>query len=234
MAMSAAQPTRGADSDAPEGSASAQPHAWEDRPSEKPPVRAVFVDKDGTLIRDVPYNVDPDQIVLLPGVGDALRRLQDAGLLLFVVSNQPGIALRRFPASALNAVEARLDELLTPFGVMITGYGWCPHAPAGARGAGMIACTCRKPRPGLLLDAASTHGIGLDRSWMIGDILDDVEAGNRAGCRTILVDRGNETRWRAGRLRTPDAIVYQFADAATIILDESRNARADRPRAAPA
>ena len=193
---------------------------------------AVFLDKDGTLIHDVPYNVDPDRITLLPGVGASLRRLQDAGFLLFVVSNQPGVALGRFPASALHAVEARIDELLTEFGVVVSGYAWCPHPPAGTRGTS-IACTCRKPRPGLILDTAATHGVALDRSWMVGDILDDVEAGNRAGCRTILVDRGSETRWRAGKVRTPNAIVYQFADATTLILDGMRQ-RADRPHAAPA
>jgi D-glycero-D-manno-heptose 1,7-bisphosphate phosphatase len=69
---------------------------------------------------------------------------------------------------------------------------------------------------------------------MIGDILDDIEAGNRAGCRTVLVDRGNETRWRTGRLRTPNAIVYQLADAAAIILDGTRDEALARPRAAPA
>jgi D-glycero-D-manno-heptose 1,7-bisphosphate phosphatase len=215
-------------------SAAGRPQAWTEQASDTRDARAVFLDKDGTLIRDVPYNVDPDEIVLLPGVGDALRRLQDAGFLLVVVSNQPGIAERRFPASALNAVEARIDELLAPFGVVVSGYGWCPHHPASVRAPGLIACTCRKPRPGLLLDAAGTHGVALARSWMIGDILDDVEAGNRAGCRTILVDRGNETRWRAGRLRTPNAIVYQFGDAAAIILDGSRDTHADHPRAAPA
>jgi D-glycero-D-manno-heptose 1,7-bisphosphate phosphatase len=196
--------------------------------------RAVFLDKDGTLVPDLPYNVDAERIALLPGVGDGLRRLQDDGFLLFVVSNQPGVALGRFSANALNAVEARLDELLAPHGVVIAGYGWCTHPPAGVRNSGVVACTCRKPRPGLLLDAAATHSIALDRSWMIGDILDDVEAGVRAGCRTVLVDRGNETRWRAGRLRTPNAIVYHFADAASIVLDGSRSARADRPGATPA
>jgi D-glycero-D-manno-heptose 1,7-bisphosphate phosphatase len=193
--------------------------------------RAVFLDKDGTLVQDLPYNVDPERIELLPGVGKALRRLQDEAFLLFVVSNQPGVALGRFPAGALTAVEARLDELLAPYGIVISGYGWCTHHPAGVRGAGMIACTCRKPRPGLLLDFAATHSIALEHSWMIGDILDDVEAGARAGCRTILVDRGSETRWRAGRLRTPNAIVYQLADAAALIVDGSR--RVDRSRTAP-
>jgi histidinol-phosphate phosphatase family protein len=212
-----------------------QPRAWQasNAPqAEARTRRAVFVDKDGTLVQDVPCNVDSDRIALIPGVGESLRKLQDAGFLLFVVSNQPAVALGRFPASALRAVETRLDELLTPYGVMFTAYCWCPHPPVGMRAA--VACTCRKPRPGLLLDAAATHGVALERSWMVGDILDDIEAGNRAGCRTVLVDRGNETRWRAGRLRTPNAIVYQFADAAAMILDGSRDVAKGRPRAAPA
>lgn len=192
--------------------------------------RAVFLDKDGTLVHDVPYNVDPARVDLLPNVGPALRALQDAGYLLIVVSNQPGVALGRFASSALRAVESRLDELLAPYGVIITAYGWCPHHPNG-RGS-MLACTCRKPRPGLLLDAASVHDVALQRSWMIGDILDDVEAGSRAGCRTILVDRGGETRWRGGRLRTPNAIVYDIADAASIVLGRTRGARIVPARAA--
>jgi histidinol-phosphate phosphatase family protein len=163
----------------------------------------------------------------LPGVLPGLRMLARAGFALVVVSNQPGVALGRFAACALNAVEARIDELLTEFGVVISAYAWCPHPPAGMRTTS-IACTCRKPRPGLILDTAATHAVALERSWMVGDILDDIEAGNRAGCRTILVDRGNETRWRAGRVRTPNAIVYQFADAAAFILDGMRGMRAGR------
>lgn len=212
-----------------------QPRAWhvESAPEDEArSARAVFIDKDGTLVCDVPYNVDPEHIALIPGVGESLRKLQDAGFLLFVVSNQPGVALGRFPVSALRVVEARLDELVAPYGVVFTAYCWCPHPPAGIRSA--VACTCRKPRPGLLLDAAATHGIALEDSWMLGDVLDDIEAGNRAGCRTVLVDRGNETRWRAGRVRTPNAIVYQFADAATMIIDGARDAATGRSRVAPA
>lgn len=196
-------------------------------------VRAVFLDKDGTLVHDVPYNADPDRVELLPRVGEGLRQLQDAGYLLAVVSNQPGVALGRFPASALARIETRIDELLVPFGVVIAAYCWCTHHPTGMRPAGALACGCRKPRPGLLLDAAATHGISLEDSWMVGDILDDVEAGTRAGCRTVLVDRGNETRWRAGRVRTPRVIVYDFADAVSFVLDGPRAPRAARPGATP-
>ena len=197
-------------------------------------VRAVFLDKDGTIVCDGPYNVDPGRCELLPGVGEGLRQLQDAGYLLIVVSNQPGVALGHFPATALARIEALIDELVAPFGVIVSDYGWCTHRPAGMRTAGMEPCACRKPRAGLLLEAATAHGIVLEESWMIGDILDDIEAGTRAGCRTILVDRGNETRWRAGRLRTPRAIVYEFSDAVSYILDGSRAARASQSRVAPA
>ena len=197
--------------------------------SEPAEARAVFLDKDGTLVHGLPHGSDPDLLELLPRVGEGLRHLQDAGYLLIVASNEPGVALGRFPASALTLVEARIDELLAPYGVVISGYFWCIHHPPGTRVVGATACTCRKPRPGLLLDAAGTQGIALDHSWMIGDILDDVEAGVRAGCRAVLVDRGGETRWRAGRVRTPSAIVYDFADAAAFIVDGQRKMSASRP-----
>jgi histidinol-phosphate phosphatase family protein len=191
--------------------------------------RAVFVDKDGTLVYPSVHAADPDRVELLPRVGEGLRLLQDAGYLLVVVSNEPGVATGRFPAAALTRVEARIDELLAPHGVIITCYGWCTHHPPGARVIGAVACACRKPRPGLLLEAAATQGIALPRSWMIGDMLDDVEAGIRAGCRAVLVDRGAETRWRAGRLRTPTAIVYDFADAAAFIVGGQRTAPVAQP-----
>jgi len=189
--------------------------------SESGTARAVFLDIEGTLVADQPFSGDPDRIVLLPGVGDALRALQDAGFLLLSAANQPGVALGHFRLDALAALEARLDELLAPFGVLMTAYGWCPHHPASVRVASALACTCRKPRPGLLREAAASHGIALARSWMIGDRLDDVETGLRAGCRTILVDHGADARWRTGRLRTPNAIVYDFSDAAAIVIERS-------------
>jgi D-glycero-D-manno-heptose 1,7-bisphosphate phosphatase len=197
--------------------------------SEAPDARAVFVDKDGTLVYAPVHGANPDRVELLPRVGEGLRLLQDAGYLLIIVSNEPGVAMGRFPAGALTRVEARIDELLATYGVIITSYGWCTHHPPGARVVGAVACACRKPRPGLLLEAAATQGIALDQSWMIGDVLDDVEAGIRAGCRAVLVDRGAETRWRAGRLRTPSAIVYDFADAAAFIVDGQRRARVSQP-----
>ena len=185
--------------------------------------RAVFLDKDGTLVENVPYNVLPARVTLLPGVLAGLRALQDAGYRLVVVSNQPGVALGYFRRSALARLEACIDRLVAAAGVVITAYAWCPHHPAGVRALYSTECRCRKPAPGLLVEAAAAHGLDLDASWMIGDILDDVEAGSRAGCRTVLVDRGGETEWRRGPGREPEAIVRSFDAAAAFVLAAGRS-----------
>lgn len=179
--------------------------------------RAVFLDKDGTLIPDIPYNVDPELITLYPETGQALQTLKRAGYGLFVVSNQAGVARGYFSKDALPAVFDRLNELLAPFSVAIDGFAYCPNHPAGVVERYAIDCNRRKPGPGMLLEAAREHGIDLAQSWMIGDILNDVEAGNRAGCQTILVDRGNETEWVTGPYRTPSTVVQDLAQAVAII-----------------
>lgn len=179
----------------------------------RPP--AVFLDKDGTLIHDRPYNVDPARIRLRDGAGPALARLRAHGYRLVLVTNQPGIARGLFPPAALESVWAALAAALAPHGVALDAIYHCPHAPVGGPAG---ACECRKPRPGLLLRAAREHGLALERSWMIGDILDDVEAGRRAGCRTILLDVGAETTWREGSWRRPHVVVASLAAAAAEIL----------------
>jgi histidinol-phosphate phosphatase family protein len=159
--------------------------------------RAVFLDKDGTLLEDVPYNVNPKLVTLAPAAGPALRALAELGFRLVVVSNQSGVADGRFAEHALHAVERRIGELLAPYDVAIEAFYYCVHSAAAG-------CSCRKPRPGLLRRAAADLGLDLADSWLVGDILDDVEAGNRAGCRSALVVNGNETEWHYGELRVPD------------------------------
>lgn len=184
---------------------------------------AVFVDKDGTLIEDVPYNVDPAQIRLSAHAGQGLRQLRAYGFRLFVVSNQSGIALGRFEASALDGVADRLGELLRAHDAWLDGFYWCPHGP-------LDQCDCRKPAAGMLHRAAHEHDIDLARSWMVGDILHDVEAGHRAGCRAVLIDNGNETEWDLTGLRRPDFFAADLAEAAALICGQLSNQRpTDRP-----
>jgi D-glycero-D-manno-heptose 1,7-bisphosphate phosphatase len=173
--------------------------------------RAVFLDKDGTLIEDVPYNVDPALVALTPGAGPALRRLAEAGFRLVVVSNQSGVAEGWFAERALRGVECRIAELLAPFDVAIEAFYYCVHSATAG-------CSCRKPRPGLLRRASAELAIAPSASWLIGDILDDVEAAHRAGCRAALVMNGNETKWRYGMLRVPEIAALSLEHAASEIV----------------
>ena len=182
--------------------------------------RAVFLDKDGTLVENVPMNVDPARIRLAEGAPVALRRLRDAGFRFAVVSNQAGVARGAFAESALTAVEARLGELLASEGIHLDGFFYCPHDPAGTVERYRVACDCRKPAPGLVRRAAAALGAELASSWMVGDILDDVEAGRRAGCRSILLDAGGETEWMLSPARAPHFVARTFQDVADHILGE--------------
>lgn len=179
--------------------------------------RAVFLDKDGTLIEDIPYNVNPDLIRLTPGAAEGLRSLHVSGFKLIVVSNQSGVALGYFPESSLLAVEAKLSQLFAEIGVPLAGFYYCPHHPDGTVPGYNIDCACRKPEPGLILRAAQEHEINLPESWLIGDILNDIEAGDRAGCQTILLDNNNETEWLLTPQRLPDYLAIDLDQAATII-----------------
>lgn len=179
--------------------------------------RAVFLDKDGTLIEDVPYNVDPQQIRLMTGAA-RLWQLHNEGYLLIIISNQSGVARGYFPEVALAAVEQRSRDLLAELAVPLTDFYYCPHHPEGTVAKYAIACNCRKPEPGLLLQAAQDHNIDLSQSWFIGDILNDVEAGQRAGCKTILLNNGNETEWTFSPYRVPHHVATNLTDAANIIL----------------
>ncbi len=182
---------------------------------------AVFLDKDGTLVENVPYNVDPACLRIVEGASASLRRLRSAGYLLVMVSNQPGIALGRFTVGQLHAINGVLQERLAGDGAELDAIYFCPHAPAGH--TPHASCGCRKPAPGMLLKAAQELAIDLRRSWMVGDILDDVQAGRRAGCRSALVDVGNETLWETGPDRVPDAWIPHISHLADAIVGPSRH-----------
>ncbi len=182
--------------------------------------QAVFLDKDGTLVEDASYSVDLSRMRLLPGVLVGLRALHRAGYRLIVISNQSGVARGLFPEEALVAVERRLQWLLADGGVPLAGFYYCPHHPNGSISGYALACTCRKPEPGLILRAATEHGIQLTHSWLVGNRLEDVKAGQRAGCRTILLGscRNTGAELPGG---APHHLATDFCDATLWILNST-------------
>lgn len=184
-------------------------------------VRAVLIDKDGTLVENVPYNVDPARVRLTPGAAEGLRMLSKAGYRLIVISNQSGLARGFFTEAQLKQAERKLRALVRAAGVELDGFYYCPHHPDGVVKRYAVDCTCRKPLPGLAQMAARDHGLALESSWVVGDILDDVEAGHRAGCRTVLLDVGNETEWELSELRTPGVVVGDLSEAARHIVSQT-------------
>lgn len=156
--------------------------------------RAVFLDRDGTLVEVRHYPSRPEDLVFYPGIMPELRRLQAAGFRLVLITNQSGLARGYFRQEDLDRMHEWLTAELRGEGVSLAAIYVCPHHPEGTVPDLAVVCDCRKPKPGLLRRAAADLGLDLARSWFVGDILDDVEAGHAAGCRTVLVDLGTERR----------------------------------------
>jgi D-glycero-D-manno-heptose 1,7-bisphosphate phosphatase len=168
---------------------------------------AVFLDRDGTLIREVNYCSDPRQVEIFPGVPEALVRLKNAGYELVVISNQAGIGRGYFTEAQYRLVEAEVERQVFP--AKFDAVYFCPDHPDHATSR-------RKPAPGMVLEAQRDHQLDLARSWFIGDKAIDVECGRNAGVRTILVKTGygaNESH------ANPDWVAEDFSAAAEIILN---------------
>jgi len=149
--------------------------------------KAVFLDRDNTLIEDPGYIKDPDQVKLLDGVPEALVELKALGYKLVVVSNQSAVARGIVTEEALDEIHDRLQELLAEKGATLDRIYYCPYHPDGVIAKYRKETDWRKPSPGMLLAAAEQMDIDLGQSWMIGNSDSDIEAGARAGCRTILL-----------------------------------------------
>lgn len=169
--------------------------------------KAVFLDRDGTIIRDVGYPKDPRQVQLLPGIVEALRSLIDFGYKLVVISNQSGIGRGIITFEEMNQVNAKLISILKRHEIYFNSIYYCPHAPEEQ-------CNCRKPSPEMILKAANELDINLSLSFMVGDKLSDVETGKRAGCGTILLKNKGLAEWDI----TPDFIASDWTEALPFIL----------------
>lgn len=172
--------------------------------------RFVLIDRDGTLIVEKCYLSDPDQVEVISGAALALKRLQEAGWGICVVTNQSGIARGFFDMGQLGKVHQRLAEMLARFGVQLDGIYQCPHDPDAG-------CDCRKPLPGMVHQAVAAHGFNPREAWVIGDKEVDVGLGHSVGAKSILVRTGYgkslETESKA------DFIVDDLAAGIDLVLD---------------
>jgi D-glycero-D-manno-heptose 1,7-bisphosphate phosphatase len=189
--------------------------------------RAVFLDRDGVIVELVWDDVDRafeapnsrDDVTLVPGAADAIRRLRALEYQTVIVSNQSAAAKGKASIADLQKAHEQVVRLLARAGASIDEYRYCMHHPDGIDPALTGSCDCRKPKPGMLLDAAFDRGLDLAACWMIGDSDADIEAGSRAGCRTVLVEHpaSSHRRQTVGRV---DYRAASIADAVAIIASE--------------
>ena len=164
---------------------------------------AVFLDRDGTINVEAGYIRELDKLVLMPGAGAAIRRLNERQIPVYLATNQSGPARGYYPESWVYALHDRLNTLLAAEGARLDDLFHCPHLPDGTVPEFTQACRCRKPEPGMLEDAAARHGVDLTRSYMIGDKATDVEVGQRVGARTVLLRSGYGEQVLGGAYQWP-------------------------------
>ena len=172
---------------------------------------AVFIDRDGTLMRDVDYCGDPKDVEVFEGAAEALSQLKTRGYKIIIITNQSGIGRGYFDEAAYREVEKEMARQLGA-GLIDATY-FCPHAPGQS-------CACRKPAPGMVLQAAHDHALDLGRSYFVGDKDSDMECGRRAGTKTILVSTGYG---KSANQDAADGVVPDLAGAAGFVLDRVKD-----------
>lgn len=185
--------------------------------------KAIFLDRDGTINKSVGFLTNIDELELLDGAAEAIKLINNSDYLAILVTNQPVIARGEVTLDELQEIHNKLETLLGEKGAFLDGIYFCPHHPdkgfEGERIEYKIECSCRKPKPGMLLNAAKDFNIDLAKSWMIGDYKNDVLAGINAGTKTVLVNNKNDYENIVPTLKVETGLL----DAIKLILEENDN-----------
>lgn len=189
--------------------------------------KVIFLDRDGTINEEVNYLHKPEDLQILPGVPEAIKLLRDGGFKILVVTNQAGVARGYYSCRDVEALHEYLNQQLKKSGAWIDRFYYCPHHPVHGIGEYKRACHCRKPETGMFEQAGQEYDVDKEHSYMIGDKLLDVEAGNRYGVHGILVGTGYGRQIHQEQLeKQEDAIydVYQetLMDAARYIMEREK------------
>jgi len=187
--------------------------------------KAIFLDRDDTLIEDPGFINHPDQVKLLDGVAEALIELKALGYKLIVASNQSGVARGILSEKTLGQIHDRLKQLLSESGVHLDGIYYCPYHPDGVVPKYRKDSDWRKPNPGMLLAAADEMNIDLSKSWLIGNMDRDIQAGLKAGCQTILINQSPHQKLTEPGQPNPDYKAVNMREAANIIKKYHRSSR---------
>jgi D-glycero-D-manno-heptose 1,7-bisphosphate phosphatase len=197
------------------------------------PNRAVFLDRDNTIIEDPGYVSNPGAVKLLPGVELAIKSFAQAGFKVVVVTNQSAVARGLVTEETLDEIHNEMRRQLSAKGARIDGLYYCPFHPDGTVDAYAIDSDLRKPKPGMLIKAGREMDIELSNSWMIGDSTRDVEAGKRAGCHTIRIRRPKPAQGDTGQGPEADFDVRNLVDAARIVMREVKKPSLSPAESAP-
>jgi len=157
--------------------------------------KACFLDRDGVIIEEVNYLSSPDQVKVFPEAIEALKLLRDNNYKIIIVTNQAGVARGYFKLTDISLVHDKIDEILSRHNLSIDSYYYCPHHPKGSVPEYSIECNCRKPMPGMLLEAIDDHNINISKSFLIGDKMSDINAGKNVNCPGILVKTGHGSEY---------------------------------------
>jgi D-glycero-D-manno-heptose 1,7-bisphosphate phosphatase len=155
------------------------------------PVRAAFLDRDGVVIEEIGHLRRREDVRLLPGAALAVRTLHELGFLVIVATNQSVVARGLCTEADVSEIHSEVARQLAAEGAQVDDWLYCPHHPDGAVARYRIDCACRKPKPGMLIEAQIRHGLNLAESFLIGDKISDIVAAHRAGCRAVLVRTGH-------------------------------------------
>lgn len=198
--------------------------------------RAVFVDRDGTITKEGEWIKHPGALELVDGAGEAIRALHQAGFLVVMYSNQSAVARGMISELELAEIHEHLQRLLEARGERLDAIYYCPHHPTEGLGRYRVECDCRKPKPGLVLAAARELNLDLSRSWCVGDMARDLDAGEAAGVRGILVATGKgraEYARMKSENRAPSGFEADISAATQRILTLSRTDAQSGPGGSP-
>jgi len=187
--------------------------------------KAIFMDRDGTLIKDPGYINNPDQVKLLSGTSEALKQFKEMGYKRVIVTNQSGVARGIVSEDVLKKIHKQLKKLLAQEGTGIEEIYYCPYHPDGVIEKYRKESENRKPNPGMILAAAKKMDIDLSRSWVIGNSYRDIAAGQRAGCKTILINAEFDQTYRKPTDPVPDKQAVNMKEAVNIVKMYDRRSR---------